>query len=89
MLTKIDIKNIQELKKKGYSRRRTARELGLNPKTVARYWGESVRSHRFEDYFSWSSCNTCGVEYPCPKFLPTWQCPGCKKQVSWKDCWYA
>lgn len=88
MLTKIEVENIQSFKQKGYSRRRTAREMGINPKTVAHYWGESVRSRRLEDYFSWLRCDACGVEYPAPKFFPTFQCPGCKKQRSWTKCWY-
>ncbi len=69
MLTKIDVENIRSLKEKGYSRRRTARELGLNPKTVGHHWGESAKSRRLEDYFSWARCE-CGIEYPRPKFLP-------------------
>ncbi len=88
MLTKTDVDNIQFLKKKGYSRRRAARELHFNAKTVARYWGESVRSHRFEDYFSWERCRLCGVEYPRPKFVAAWLCPGCRNQESWNGCWY-
>jgi hypothetical protein len=88
MLTKIDVENIRSLKEKGYSRRRTARELGLNPKTVGRYWPESVKSHRLEDYFFWQCCDACGIEYPHPKFLPIWHCPGCRKQVSSVKCWY-
>ncbi len=88
MLTKVDIENIQSLKKKGYSRRRTAAELGLNSKTVARYWGNPVLSYRLEDYFSWTRCIGCGTEYPRPKFLPSWECPGCRMPVSWNGCCY-
>ena len=88
MLTKIDIENIRSLKEKGYSRRRTARELGFNPKTVGRYWGDSPKSRRLDNNFSWDRCDKCGIEYPRPKFLPTWQCPKCKKQTSWNGCWY-
>jgi hypothetical protein len=88
MLTKIDIENIRSLKEKGYSRRRVAIELGFNPKTIGRYWGESAISRRLEDYFSWGCCDSCGIEYPKPKFLATWHCPGCRKQVSWVESWY-
>jgi predicted RNA-binding Zn-ribbon protein involved in translation (DUF1610 family) len=89
MLTRIDIENIRSLKEKGYSRRRTARELGLNPKTVGRYWPESVKSHKLEDYFYWDRCDSCGIEYPHPKFLASWLCPGCRKETSWIKCWYS
>ena len=88
MLTRKDIENIQALKKNGYSRRRTAIELKLNPNTVARYWGESVKSRRLEDYFLWGRCPHCQLEYPRPKFFPSWKCPGCKTERSWKECWY-
>jgi hypothetical protein len=58
MLTKIDIENIRSLKEKGYSRRRAGVELGFNPKTISRYWGESPKSRRLEDFFSWGRCDS-------------------------------
>ncbi len=88
MLTKEQVQNIWDFRKKGYSRLRTAKEMGINPKTVARYWEGTLKSSRLEDYFHWARCPACGVESPLPKFLPSWLCPGCSVERSWKGCWY-
>jgi hypothetical protein len=71
--------------------------LGISRSTVARYWdgekktvGGKPTSKKFglDDLFLVGKCNTCGLIYPMPKFLPFWNCPGCKKHLQWKKCWY-
>lgn len=88
MLTKSDVARINFLKQHGVSQRDTALLLRLDPKMVARYWGAPVKRRRLADCFSWTRCSRCRVVYPGPKFLPSWQCPRCKKATNWKGCWY-
>ena len=94
MLTLKDVERIRVLKRKGFSKHRTARELGFNVKTVTKYWGEgslslTAFSNFSNDYFAWGDCSNCAISYPTPKFLYTWQCPGCGKRCQWKSSWYS
>jgi hypothetical protein len=97
MITQDQIDKIQKLKAKRYSQSKVAKELHLSRSTVARYWevekktvGGKSTSKKFglDDLFFVSKCGSCGLIYPKPKFLPSWNCPGCKKVVHWKVCWY-
>jgi hypothetical protein len=88
MLTEGDVVAIRAFKKGGYSISRTARALGLNRKAVACCWGPAKNSTNLEDYFLWVPCTVCGLEFPHPKFLASFECPRCKNQLNWNDCWY-
>jgi hypothetical protein len=88
MLTKGDLLFIRSFKERGYSISRTARILKLNRKAVAQCWGPVKNSENLEDYFLWTRCFYCGLEFPHPKFLPEFQCPKCKTLSCWRRSWY-
>ena len=101
MITQDMIDEIQQLKERRYNQKAVAEKLNISKSTVARYWdrkGElsgnksATEKHDFYqvlfDLFYFSECESCGTVYPQPKFMPYWQCPGCKKQNSWPKCWY-
>ncbi len=97
MITRDVIEKIQKLKERRYSQTKVAQELGISKSTVARYWhgekqstGSKAVPKRLgiDDVFVFTKCIHCGLAYPSPKFMPAWLCPGCKKQNSWKACWY-
>ena len=88
MLTRDDTKKIHLLKGRGYSIRRAALKLGLNPKTVRKYWGEDFQSMEDNLYFAWVRCPRCGAYFPAPKFLKKFLCPTCDKRFYWKKIWY-
>ena len=94
MLTDDDVSKIQALKAKGYSKARVAKTMGLARGTVAKYWGargESVslgdQKKRFDECFLWWTCPDpqCRLMYWAPRFLPRWECPGCRKTYTWKE----
>ena len=92
MLTEDDIKQIQNLKERGYAKARVAKTLGLSRGTVSKYWGgEGERvsltdlKSWFEECFVWTTCGRCNVMAWAPKFLPTWACPNCRNHRSWKE----
>ncbi len=98
MITHDTIDKIQKLKARRYSQDKVAKELKISRSTVARYWsvekepsGGRVAPKKLglDDVFLLGKCPLCGLFYPKPKFMPVWSCPGCKKQTSWKDCWYS
>jgi len=88
MLTRDDIKKILDLKERGFSIRRAALQLGLNSKTVRKYWGEEFQSMEDNAYFKWSRCPKCRAYFPAPKFLKNFLCPTCDKPLQWKKIWY-
>jgi hypothetical protein len=97
MITQDDIDRIQEMRARRYSQPRVARELKISVSTVARYWkpgkelrgsGPTPKKYGFGDLFSVGKCPSCGLVYPNPKFLYSWNCPGCKKSVHWPSCQY-
>ncbi len=90
MLTADDVKKIQDLKERGYSRAKVAKALGFSRGTVTKYWGgrgDRVSlgdlQRRFDECFLWGPCRKCGLMYWKPKFLPSAACPGCKTGWSW------
>ena len=97
MITQDEIDEIQNLKARRYSQSRVAEKLAISISTVARYWdqgkklkggGLSPKKFDLDDLFYIYKCGNCGLVYPNPKFLYSWTCPGCKKEVHWKSCWY-
>ncbi len=88
MLSQEMVKRLADLRKKGHTRRSAAKELGIDPKTAAKYWGGSIKTTRMDSYFFWAPCHECGKEYPHPMFLGTWISPCCRKRVSWTECQY-
>ncbi len=92
MLTDDEVKKIQVLKERGYSKAKVAKTLGLSRGTVAKYWG-SLRDQltladlkrRFDECFRWQTCEECDLMYWAPRFLHTWHCPGCKTSYSWGE----
>ncbi len=92
MLTDDEVKKIQELKERGYAKARVAKTLGVSRGTVSKYWGErgehlslAALKKRFDECFRWAACPFCKLMYWAPKFLPGWQCPGCKRSYSWPE----
>ena len=90
MLTADDVKKIQDLKERGYSRAKVAKALGFSRGTVTKYWGGrgdrvslTDLKRRFDECFKWGTCPKCGLMYWMPKFLPSAACPGCKRGWSW------
>ncbi len=97
MITRDTIDEIQRLKERRYTQDRVAKELKISRSTVARYWSggkelsrgkTAPRKWGFEDVFVIRECPDCGLIYPCPKFMPVWFCPGCKRQNRWENCCY-
>ncbi len=93
MLTQDDVKKIQTLKERGYSKAKVAKTLGVSRGTVAKYWGgrgERVSltdlKRRFDECFAWATCTqpACRLMYWAPKFLPKSPCPGCGVVYEWK-----
>ncbi len=91
MLTEDDVVAIQELKERGYAKARVAKTLRLSRATVSKYWGRrgervslSNLKRWFDECFHWSTCSRCALLYWAPKFLPWWQCPGCRTSQSWR-----
>lgn len=97
MITQDEIDKIQELKARRYSQSRVAEKLNISISTVSRHWhqGKKLKGSRlttkkfgFDDLFHIGKCVNCGLVYPNPKFLRSWNCPGCNKVVYWETCWY-
>ncbi len=79
------------------SQTKVAERLHISRSTVAKYWQSEKKSitskltsRKFGlyDLFYVGKCTGFGLIYPKPKFLPLWNCPGCKKDSGWKICWY-
>ncbi len=92
MLTQDDVKKIQALKERAYSKAKVAKTMGLARGTVAKYWGgrgERVSltdlKKRFDECFAWRTCSdpACRLMHWAPRFLPTFSCPGCRQSFSW------
>ncbi len=96
MITLDTINEIKRLKERRYSQAKVAKQLNISKSTVARYWGEKkdsvakagLKRVGFEDVFRIGKCDSCGLTYPKPKFMPAWQCPNCNKPDAWSGCWY-
>ena len=97
MITQDEIDKVKKLKAKRYSQSRVAKELGISISTVARYWhsGEKLsggkltpKQYNLGALFYIGRCRNCSLVYPMPKFLYSWNCPGCNEPVQWKSCWY-
>ncbi len=94
MLTEDHIQKIQNLKERGYAKARVAKTLNLSRGTVSKYWGGrgervslAALKDRFDECFQWTTCSNqkCGLMYWAPKFLPTWDCPGCRSRRGWRE----
>lgn len=97
MITQDEIDKIQNLRARRYSQSRVAEKLGISISTVARYWDQgqkltagklTPKKFGLDDLFYMGKCGNCGLVYPNPKFLYSWNCPGCNKEMRWKSCWY-
>ena len=86
MITKDDIKKIQELRARGYSQSKIAQKLNISRATVARHWGHKKLT--LDDLFLVSACSICQTVSPKPKFQHSFRCPYCKKGFSWRTPWF-
>jgi predicted DNA-binding protein (UPF0251 family) len=86
MITKDEIKKIRELKARGYSQEKVAKEMKISRSTVQRHW--RGRKLKLEDLFIYAKCVHCKSPYPHPKFLSGWECPACRKPYTWYVPWF-
>ncbi len=94
MLTDDDVAKIQALKAKGYSKAKVAKAQGLSRGTVAKYWGGrgdrlslADLKKRLDECFVWRTCPdpACRLMHWAPRFLPVFNCPGCRNTYSWRQ----
>lgn len=88
MLSRAEIERITELKAKGYSKGRVARELGVSKATVLKYW-EGAKETSLEDLarlfrqaFYIQQCPACKFTVPMPRFLSKFLCPNCGQTLT-------
>jgi hypothetical protein len=86
MITTDEEQKIKELKARGYSQSKIAKELNISRSTVARHWGG--RKLILSDLFAVGPCRRCKTVYPMPKFLPSFHCPYCKEEFFWWKLWF-